>query len=110
MQNGCAERFNCTIMEKVFSMLHFAGLSHGFWKLAIEATLHVYNWTPKRRLNWRTPIAMWNGSKPDISYFRIFGCCAFVHVHKENRDGKLDKKAIKTVFVGYAEGTKGWKL
>jgi transposase InsO family protein len=58
MQNGRAERFNRTIMEKALSMLHFAGLSHGFWKLAVEAALHVYNQTPKRRLNWRTPIAM----------------------------------------------------
>jgi hypothetical protein len=31
-------------------------------------------------------------------------------MQKENRDSKLDKKAIETVFVGYAEGTKGWKL
>jgi hypothetical protein len=53
---------------------------------------------------------MWNGSKPDVSYFRVFGCRAFVHVQKENCDGKLNKKAIETVFVGYAEGTKGWKL
>jgi hypothetical protein len=53
---------------------------------------------------------MRNGSKPDVSYFRVFGCCAFVHVQKENRDSKLNKKAIETVFVGYAEGTKGWKL
>jgi hypothetical protein len=110
MQNGRAERFNRTIMEKALSMLHFAGLSHGFWKLAVEAALHVYNRTPKRRLNWRTPIAMWNGSKLDVSYFRIFGCRAFVYMQKENRNGKLNKKAIETVFVGYTEGTKGWKL
>jgi hypothetical protein len=86
-------------MEKALSMLHFAGLSHGFWKLAVEAALHVYNRTPKCRLNWWTPIAMWNGSKPDVSYFRVFGCRAFVHVQKENCNGKLDKKAIETVFV-----------
>ena len=34
-QNGRAERFNRTIMEKGTSMLHNAGLSLGFWKQAV---------------------------------------------------------------------------
>ena len=29
-QNGKAEQFNCTIMDKAMSMLHQAGLSNGF--------------------------------------------------------------------------------
>ena len=34
-QNGRAERWNRTIMEKALCLLHFAGLSHGFWLLAV---------------------------------------------------------------------------
>ena len=49
-QNGRAERWNRTIMEKALAMLHHAGLSHGFWKLAVDTAVHIYNRQPMRRL------------------------------------------------------------
>jgi len=39
---------------------------------------------------------------------RVFGCPAFVHVHSPYR-GKLDPRAIKSVFIGYAPNKKGYK-
>ena len=98
-QNGRAERWNRTITEKALSMLHHAGLSHGFWQLAIEAAVHIYNRQPMRRLKWRCPITLWDGTIPDVSYFRVFGCKAYVHVQKDKRKGKLDKKAVEMIFV-----------
>ena len=46
---------------------------------------------------------------PDVSNLRLFGCVAFVHVAK-NKRGKFVPKSCKTVFVGYPDGTKGYKL
>ena len=109
-QNGRAERWNRTIMEKALCMLHFAGLSHGFWKLALDCAVHIYNRQPMRRLKWQCPITVWTGKKPDVSYFRVFGCKAFVHVQKEHRHGKLDVKAVEMTFVGYELGSKGYRL
>lgn len=37
---------------------------------------------------------------------RIFGCAAYAHT----RDGKLDPRSLKCVFLGYQEGTKGYRL
>ena len=108
--NGRAERWNRTIVEKALSMLHHAGLSHGFWQLAVEAAVHIYNRQPMRRLKWRCPITAWDGTVPDVSYFRVFGCKAYVHVQKSKREGKLDKKAVEMIFVGYEPGTKGYKF
>ena len=80
-QNGKAERFNCTILDKAMSMLHVAGLSNGFWEYAIGAAVHIYNRTPTRTLKWRTPHETWDaGHVPDISYFRVFGCEGYMHV------------------------------
>ena len=107
-QNGRAERWNRTIMEKALAMLHHAGLSHGFWKLAVDVAVHIYNCQPMHHLNWQCPQTLWNGTIPDISYFRVFGCKVFVHVPKEQRQGKLDKKAIEMIFVGYEPGSKGY--
>ena len=80
-QNGKAEQFNSTIMNKAMSMLHTARLSNGFWEHAISTVTHVYNRTPIRSLQWRTPHETWNaGHVPDVSYFRVFGCKAYMHV------------------------------
>ena len=106
-QNGRAERWNRTIVEKAMAMLHHAGLSHGFWQLAIDTAVHIYNRQPMRRLKWQCPITLWNSTIPDVSYFRVFGCKAFVHVPKEQRSGKLDKKAVEMIFVGYEQRVRG---
>jgi len=109
-QNGKAERFNRTILDKALAMLHTAGLSEGFWEHAVGAAVHVYNRTPTRAVNWRTPHETWNaGHIPDVSYFRIFGCKAYMHVPADKRR-KLDSKSIATTFIGYEPGSKGYRL
>ena len=91
-QNGKAERFNRTIMDKTMAMLHTAGLSNGFWEYALSTAVHVYNRTPSRNLKWRTPLEMWStGHAPDVSYLCIFGCKEYMHVPADKRH-KLDAK------------------
>ena len=91
-------------------MRHHAGLSPGFWKLAVDAAVHIYNRQPLRRHNWKAPIIVWDGTIPDVSYFRVFGCKAYVHTHKDARTNKLQAKAKVMIFVGYELGTKGYRF
>jgi hypothetical protein len=44
-----------------------------------------------------------------VSHIKVFGCDAFMHVHKGKRS-KLDKMEVKCIFIGYKEGIKGYKL
>ena len=109
-QNGKAERFNRTIVDKAMAMLHASGLSQGFWEYAISAAVHIYNRSPTRSLKWRTPHEIWNtGHVPDVSYFRIFGCRAYMHVPAD-KCRKLDAKAVEVTFIGYKSGSKGYRL
>src|SRR6266850_8102277 len=109
-QNRKAEQFNCTIMDKAMSMLHTAGLSNGFWEHAISMATHIYNHTPICLLKWHTPHEAWNaGHVPDVSYFRVFGCKAYMHVPAD-KWCKLDAKATLVTFVGYEPGSKGYRL
>ena len=108
-QNGRAERFQQTIINKVESMWHAAGLSDGFWKHAVGTAVHVYNMTPISKAEFLTPKEMWSGSKPDISHLRIFGCAAYVHVLKGKRR-KLNPKSQEMIFVGYKNLSKGWQF
>jgi transposase InsO family protein len=108
-QNGRAERFNHTIMEKASAMLHHAGMSQGFWETAVATACHLYNRTPTRSNKWRTPLELWNGTIPDVSYYKVYGCKAYYHVPDHNRR-KLDPKAREAVFVGYEPHSKGYTL
>ena len=84
-QNGRAECFQQTIINKAESMWHTAGLSNGFWKHAVGTAVHIYNVTPISKAKFLTPKEMWSGSKPDISHLRIFRCAAYIHVLKGKR-------------------------
>ena len=108
-QNGVSERMNRTIIESARSMLHHAKLPSYFWAEAVNTAVYIRNRCPTVALDGTTPYEHWFGRKPDVSNFRVFGCCTHVHIPDQKR-GKLDKKSKKCIFVGYLDGSKGYKL
>ena len=57
-------------------------------------------------INFKTHIKVWFGASADYSNLRIFWC--FVYAHIDN--GKLERTALKCIFLGYAIGVKGYRL
>ena len=108
-QNGTAERMNRTLVESVRSMLADSKLPHRFWAEALSTAVYLRNRSPTKVLQGITPIEAWTGKKPDVSSLRIFGCTAYAHVPKDERQ-KLDSKARKCFFLGYGTDTKGYRL
>ncbi|RVW82648.1 Retrovirus-related Pol polyprotein from transposon TNT 1-94 [Vitis vinifera] len=53
----------------------------------------------------KTPIEAWSGVKPSIKHLKVFGSFCYLHVSSVKR-GKLDERAEKGVFVGYAAESK----
>jgi len=107
-QNGRAERFQQTILNKADSLRHQAGLSEGFWKFAVMAAIYIYNRTPFARADWKTPYELWFRNQPNVSRLRVFGCQAYVHILKEKRSSKLSAKAKEMIFIGYLPSSKGY--
>lgn len=107
-QNGGAERLNRTLVEKVRPMLADTGLPKHLWAEALSTANHVRNRSPVSG-RAKTPWELAFGSKPDVSYFRAFGCRAFVHIPKQLRD-KLSPVSEAGRFIGYPSGTKGYKI
>jgi hypothetical protein len=98
-QNGVAERWNRTLLDKARALIHTAGLSLGFWEYAVDTAVHTYNRTPTRTIGWRTPHELWtDGHVPDVSYFRVFGCKAYVHT-PDNKRKKLDPRSIEMTLM-----------
>jgi hypothetical protein len=107
-QNGVVERYNRTLVEMARCMIHYANLPYKFWAEAVSTAAHLKNLSPHATLK-KTPEEIWSTKKPDVSYLKVFGCKAYVHVPKEDRQ-KLDVKSLECIFIGYAEGTKGWRF
>src|SRR6266404_1305046 len=92
-QNGRAERFMRTIMDKAQAMRLEACLPQNQWEFAVAHATHCYNRTPMNRLKWHTPYELLNNEIPDISHLRVFGCGAYVHIPEARRLNKLSPKS-----------------
>ena len=109
-QNGRAECFMCTCMDKAQAMRLEACLPQSWWEFAVLHAVHCYNRTPISRLNWRTPYMSLHGEAPTISHLRVFGCGAYVHIPEDRRTNKLDPKSEQMIYIGHTEGIKAYRF
>ena len=76
----------------------------------MSTVAHIYNHTSIHSLEWKTPHEKWNpGKVPDVLYFHIFGCRAYMHVPADKHQ-KLDTKVLLIILVGYEPNSKGYRL
>lgn len=107
-QNGVAERRNRYLQEMAVCMLLDANMEKRYWGEAIAAAAYVQNRLPSRSVE-KTPFELWNGEKPDLGHLRVFGCDAFVYIPDAKRR-KMQSRAEKLTFVGYACGSKAYRF
>ena len=75
----------------------FTDLLISFWGYALEAVAYVLNKVPSKSVS-STSYEIWKGKRPNLKYFKIWGCLAYV----KNIDGhKLDARLKKYRFMGY---------
>jgi hypothetical protein len=79
-----------------------------FWGEAVVTVVYILNRSPTKALNGMTSYEAWHGRKPTVSHLRVFGCLTF---SKElGYIGKLDDRSTQGVFIGYAEGSKAYRI
>jgi len=100
-QNGLAEHMNRTLVESARSMMHHANVPTQFWAEAINTASYLKNRSPCVAVKDKTPYECMFNKKPDVY--------CFVHIPSKSRK-KIDVKSKKMIFVGYPDGTKGYKL
>lgn len=93
-------------MERVRCMLSDAHLPNSFWAEVAATTTHTINRSPCTSIELKTPEEKWKGHPPNLTYLKTFGCIAYAHI----KQGKLDPRAVKCMFIGYPEGTKGYEV
>jgi hypothetical protein len=99
-QNGVAERKSQTLIDMARTMLAEFKSPYNFWAEAISTTCHASNRLYLHKELIKTPYEILTGNKPNMSYFRVFGCKCFYRI-KGVRLSKFDSKALEGIFVGY---------
>jgi hypothetical protein len=96
-------------MNMVRSMLIEKKFPKNFWPKAVNWLVHVLNRSPTLAVRNITPKEAWSQIKPSVSYFKIFGCTAYVHI-PDNKRTKLDDRSLKCVFLGVSGESKAYRL
>ena len=76
----------------------------------VNTSCYVLNRILCRKLLNKTSYELWKDKKPNVSYFRAFGCKYFVLNNNRDNLGKLDAKADKGIFIGYSVHTKAYRV
>jgi transposase InsO family protein len=87
-QNGVVERKNRTLITLARTMIDEYNTPERFWAEAVNTACYASNILCPHRLLEKTPYELLNGKKPDVSFFRVFGCKCYIY-KKHHHLGKF---------------------
>nr|GEY70370.1 integrase, catalytic region, zinc finger, CCHC-type, peptidase aspartic, catalytic [Tanacetum cinerariifolium] len=108
-QNGVVERRNRTLVKAARTMLTFANLPSFLWAEAITTACFTQNSLVIHKHFDKTPYELINKIKPNIKFFRMFGCRCYLLKDYEDV-GKLKEKGDIRVFVGYSKKSTAFRI
>jgi len=108
-QNGVVERRNQTVVEMARCMMKSMSVPSWFWGEAVATAVYIWNRSPTKSLQNKTPFEAWHGKKPCVRHFRTFSCTALVKIAGPSL-AKLADRSKRMVFLGYEPGTKGYRF
>jgi hypothetical protein len=100
---------NRTLIDMARSMLAESNVSYSYWAKAINTAYHASNRLYCHKLMKKTPDELLIGRKPNISYFRVFGCKCYI-LRKGRRLSKFDKKCDEGFLLGYSSNSKAYRV
>ncbi|KAJ9544338.1 hypothetical protein OSB04_024045 [Centaurea solstitialis] len=108
-QNGVVERKNRTLVEAARSMMAHSGVPQSFWDEAVSTACYTQNRTLILKRTGKTAYEMVEQRKPNIDYFRVFGCKCYVLNDRDDL-GKFEPKSDESIFVGYSHNSKAYRV
>lgn len=105
-QNGISERKNRHLRETV-TLLQKASLPPLFWYHAYAIATYLINRMPTPTLHMVSPFEYLYHLVPPVDMLRVFGCACYP-LMTPYRANKLQPKTVRCVFVGFANGYKGY--
>jgi hypothetical protein len=100
---------NMTLIEAARTMLDEYKTSDSFWAEAINTACHAINRLYLHKLRHKTAYELLTSKKPNVSYFRVFGCKCFI-LNKKPKSSKFASNVDEGIFLGYASNAHGYPV
>ena len=81
------------------TMLNENNFPKYFWAEAINTSCYVLNRILLRHILKKTPYELWKNKKPNISYFKVFGCKCFILNTKYNLENLMQNRMLEFSLV-----------
>ncbi|CAB1109566.1 unnamed protein product [Ectocarpus sp. CCAP 1310/34] len=107
-QNGISERDGRTIMNMARCIINETNLPKHLWGEIAATSVFLINRLPHKALKGDTPYFRMFGKQANLSFLRIIGSRAFVHI--EGHTTKLQAKAWEGVLVGYNDDSPTFRI
>jgi hypothetical protein len=109
-QSGRAERGFRDLAESATCILARAGMAISWCAEAVHAANYTYNRFPHSALGC-SPFELRYGRKPNIAHLRVWGCLAYVHLRKDQRqEPKHGAHTRLCTFISYRDDHRGWEF
>ncbi|KAD4888928.1 hypothetical protein E3N88_21001 [Mikania micrantha] len=108
-QNGVVERKHRHLLETARALRFQANLPIRLWGECILTASYIINRLPSRVLKNISPYEVVSGEKPDYEAMRVFGCLSYYR-NTNTKGDKFEPRGMPGVFIGYPQGTKGYKI
>ena len=94
-------------MDCARTLMMEKGVSQKYWREVISIVVYTLNRVQVKKGTNATSFELWYDYAPNVKYFKIFGRKCYIL--KDNRNGKLDAKSDKGIFLGYSTKSKAYK-
>jgi transposase InsO family protein len=107
-RNGVIERKNKTLITIARTMIDEYNTPKRFWAEAVNTACYASNRLFPHRLLEKTPYELLNGTKSDVSIFRVFGCKCYIY-KKHHHLGKFQRRCDIGFLLGYSSKSKAYR-
>lgn len=109
--NGVAERFNCTLLDRILPNLFKSNLPVRFWTDAARHAVQSINLSPSRALSRNEcPKGLWKDQKLLYTGLKSFGCKTWGRLTGPQPQDKLSEKARPCLHLYTLSDGDGWML
>ena len=108
-RDSVVEIKNRTLITLARTMLDEYNTPEALWAQAINTAYSASNRPFLQMFLGKTPYELLNGKKPNVSFFRVFGCKCYIY-KKWQHLGKVQRHSDIGFLVGYSSKSKAYRV
>ncbi|KAF5780569.1 putative RNA-directed DNA polymerase [Helianthus annuus] len=108
-QNRVFERKHRHLLDTARALRFEEKLPKRFWGECVLTAAYIINRLPSKTIGDKTPYEILHNQKPEYDHMKVFGCLTYFW-SIETKGDKFEVRGRLGIFLGYPQGTKGYKI